>query len=304
MSIWVLSNQDFFSTKVATGTSIVNSASIYLNATQIYGRINQDHTFPLFVLMILVIATRLFVFFMHRIVKLLRFTCNFCFGDTSKREAFLEEYNRAYELSHAQRQVTTYPRAVERNIIKGLATYNILQNPLYKELFGITWRFALEHQHVRSVQFSKGAAASIQDDIEGDAAQIDMLTRNRLLRMDQVYKGRPPSSGIVANFNTLSQKNTNAKYWDAPFRDPATSGLPPDTLLATASLTPHSSPYSPPVITHSMNRERGLSPVFVRGGVQTAAHQTTPTPTLNPSPSASARGHNVAANIKNARGFH
>jgi hypothetical protein len=49
----------------------------------------------------------------------------------------------------------TYVRAVQRNLIKGLATYNVLQNPLYKEAFGITWKFAVDHRDVRSVRSIK-----------------------------------------------------------------------------------------------------------------------------------------------------
>lgn len=49
----------------------------------------------------------------------------------------------------------TYVRAVKRNLIKGLATYNILQNPAYKEAFGITWKFAIDHHDVRSIRKHK-----------------------------------------------------------------------------------------------------------------------------------------------------
>lgn len=51
--------------------------------------------------------------------------------------------------------VVTYTRAVQRNLIKGLATYNILQNPKYKESFAITWKFAMSNKSVRSVRMNK-----------------------------------------------------------------------------------------------------------------------------------------------------
>lgn len=51
--------------------------------------------------------------------------------------------------------VVTYTRAVQRNLIKGLATYNILQNPIYKESFAITWKFAMANKNVRSVRNNK-----------------------------------------------------------------------------------------------------------------------------------------------------
>ena len=37
-------------------------------------------------------------------------------------------------------------------LLLGLATYNILQNPVYKEAFGITWKFAVDNKDVRSVR--------------------------------------------------------------------------------------------------------------------------------------------------------
>lgn len=40
----------------------------------------------------------------------------------------------------------------------GLASYNILHNPRYKEGFAISWRFAMTHQHVRSIRLDKGAS--------------------------------------------------------------------------------------------------------------------------------------------------
>jgi hypothetical protein len=51
--------------------------------------------------------------------------------------------------------VVTYTRAVQRNLIKGLATYNILQNPIYKESFAITWKFAMSNKNVRAVRNNK-----------------------------------------------------------------------------------------------------------------------------------------------------
>lgn len=68
----------------------------------------------------------------------------------------------------------TYTRAVQRNLIKGLATYNILQNPVYKDAFGITWKFAVEHKDVNAIRLDKGAA----DEEDDDAAKADKLQRD------------------------------------------------------------------------------------------------------------------------------
>lgn len=52
----------------------------------------------------------------------------------------------------AAKDVVAYTRAVQRNLIKGLSNYNILLNPVYKEAFGITWKFAAENKNVRDVK--------------------------------------------------------------------------------------------------------------------------------------------------------
>ena len=50
--------------------------------------------------------------------------------------------------------------------MKGLNSYNILQNPFYKDAFGITWKFALEHTHVSEIRFDQGAAVDEDEDVE------------------------------------------------------------------------------------------------------------------------------------------
>ncbi len=60
-----------------------------------------------------------------------------------------------YVPTNAAYSLVTFTRAVERNLIKGLSSYNILQNPQYKEAFGISWTFANTHNHLREVRSEK-----------------------------------------------------------------------------------------------------------------------------------------------------
>ena len=73
----------------------------------------------------------------------------------------------------------SYPRAVQRNLIKGLATYNILHNPKYKEKFAITWKFAMRHRHVRSVILYDTVTDILTNEHEkdGDAKRTERLRR-------------------------------------------------------------------------------------------------------------------------------
>jgi hypothetical protein len=45
-----------------------------------------------------------------------------------------------------------YSSARDREIIRGLSTYNILQNPKYQEAFAITPEFAATHNRVSSIR--------------------------------------------------------------------------------------------------------------------------------------------------------
>jgi hypothetical protein len=59
----------------------------------------------------------------------------------------------------------TYTRAVERGLITGLHTYNILLNPRYQAAFAISDRFAERHRHLESL---RGHMALPFDDEESD----------------------------------------------------------------------------------------------------------------------------------------
>ncbi len=45
-----------------------------------------------------------------------------------------------------------YSSARDREIMKGLSSYNILQNPKYQEAFAITPEFAASHNRVTSIR--------------------------------------------------------------------------------------------------------------------------------------------------------
>lgn len=82
-------------------------------------------------------------------------------------------------------KTVSYPRAVQRNLIKGLATYNILHNPKYKEQFAITWKFAMRHRHVRSVVFYDTVTDVLSNEHEkdADAKRTEKLRRASALPM-------------------------------------------------------------------------------------------------------------------------
>jgi len=64
----------------------------------------------------------------------------------------------------------TYSGARARGVIKGLASYNILQNPKYQEAFAITPAFAMTHNRLSSIRGynTKEANLSCSDSYDSD----------------------------------------------------------------------------------------------------------------------------------------
>eukprot|EP00968_Pinguiococcus_pyrenoidosus_P015784 scaffold1472_cov300-Pinguiococcus_pyrenoidosus.AAC.7 len=57
----------------------------------------------------------------------------------------------AEHVSDALSTRVSYSHAKRRRLIRGLASYNILQNPVYKDLFHISDKFASVHKHLTSI---------------------------------------------------------------------------------------------------------------------------------------------------------
>lgn len=59
-----------------------------------------------------------------------------------------------------------------------MSTYNILQNPKYKEQFAITWKFAMNNKSVRSVRNNKARAAEASDETDADKMEVKFYDKN------------------------------------------------------------------------------------------------------------------------------
>jgi len=175
MSIWVLSNKELFDSGTSTSTSqlvLSNSAvDAATNHTTLRDRIIGTHTFPLFLLMCAVLLFMFIKFLVQRLtISAEEYWSRFlCWTSNRKSQS---------GLGKAQYMVS-YTRAVQRNLIKGLSTYNLLQNPLYKEAFSITWKFAVANKTVRSVRTLKSKAQYSADEV--DAEKVERLQRTSIL---------------------------------------------------------------------------------------------------------------------------
>jgi len=198
MSVWVLSNNDLFSSNSgnqSTSSGLVQS-SVF--GTTIKDKITGYATFPLFMCFCAVIGLHLLYYYYKYSKKTIDRVYDFFFGFCSAkyREQMIARRKKT------PLQNITFTRAVQRNLIKGLASYNILQNPTYKEAFGITWKFAVENKGVRDVRKMKAKAQATED--EDDAAKVEELTRNavglpRNLRSQPAKAGKKMAGGLDRN---------------------------------------------------------------------------------------------------------
>lgn len=168
MSIWVLSNNALFNTNRDDNSSVVNTS--VFGAT-IAEKITAKATFPLFITFCVLIFMRLMMSFLRAFWQTLMkiYMMFFAFLCAKRAAAYAKKKPKK---KSAAKDVVAYTRAVQRNLIKGLSTYNILLNPHYKEAFGITWKFAAENKNVRDVKNIKAKAHAGAD--EDDAAKADV----------------------------------------------------------------------------------------------------------------------------------
>lgn len=168
MSIWVLSNPELFDNSgSATSPAAVvkNSIPQYSIRDQMFG----SNTFPLLVMLCAIV--------LYEFVRIVLTTTK-CQNETTDQVDRRKSAKAQYFVN--------YTRAVQRNLIKGLSTYNVLQNPIYKEAFAITWKFAVSNNTVRSVRTLKRKAHVDAD--EDDADKVEMMRRTSILESEKKRK--------------------------------------------------------------------------------------------------------------------
>merc|ERR1711871_357850 len=213
MGLWTLSNDDIFESD--WGADAENASALQLELlsydllSQISSKLYQSHMFPIVLLLICSIGLKLLLY-LHKYLSEIGFltiVAEFlnCGNDTNKTNKVKAETNKKKRIcgvgggglgslfkkllsevnedDHQNMNIAravSYPRAVQRNLIKGLATYNILHNPIYKENFAITWKFAMKHKHVRSVLLYDSTSSNTYTEAVKDA---DALRAERLRRV-------------------------------------------------------------------------------------------------------------------------
>jgi hypothetical protein len=161
MSIWTLSNENIFSSNPDS------LAPSYLSSGTSSQKINYPQTRPLFIIFCIVVAT-LAVYMIAKEVEVRYFQLR-AWVAGEDRDFFLgARKSIAQAIGFAAFVNGGFLRAVQRNLIKELASYSILKNPKYKELFGISWEFAAKNKRLSAIRKSITKLASVDVDINAD----------------------------------------------------------------------------------------------------------------------------------------
>jgi|AntRauTorckE5430_2_1112549.scaffolds.fasta_scaffold02934_2 hypothetical protein len=137
MSCWILGNNQIFS-----GESIVNNVPIdIVRQLKLKDIMLKKH-----IVILEIIAV---IFLMNILVKKIMST----FGATLQRIMQCICFRKGDKVKKLQAVMNTvqvtYSGARARGVIKGLASYNILQNPNYQDDFAISPEFAMNHNRLR-----------------------------------------------------------------------------------------------------------------------------------------------------------
>lgn len=163
-AIWTLSNDEIFQSNI-TPNELTNAGSKGLSrtgelkwlATYLWDICTLDSTLPLFILLIILSLSLIAEAVVEATYGSVGQVVLSIFGNVCSQWHYMSQM-KAYYVQKGQKQLT-YSRAVQRGLIKGLASYNILQNPFYMEAFAISSNFASQHHTMKSMRFATGGAA-------------------------------------------------------------------------------------------------------------------------------------------------
>jgi hypothetical protein len=168
LSIWMLGNRAIFESQDFNDEQEIKSFESSYNPLKVHNNLQQEHVVPLAGFLIVFVTlwfvnvqTKEFTHFTKQFINCI--TC----GTGGRHEKLVGAMNTVS---------VSYTRARERGLIKGLASYNILQNPKYQEAFSIDAKFASEHKHVTSIRkLAVNGAAPPPGALRREQEENDML---------------------------------------------------------------------------------------------------------------------------------
>ena len=145
MSLWMMGNEEIFQGEALSGQEYPAGLGYGISANQsLRDKLLKKHLFPLEVALFVSVAwtlvSNISSTFLRKVCGFLQ--CLICMTGT-KVKALTESMNTV---------TVSYSSARDRGIIKGLTSFNILQNPTYQEAFAITPDFANSHSRIESIR--------------------------------------------------------------------------------------------------------------------------------------------------------
>jgi hypothetical protein len=196
MSIWMLSNPEIFSNRdlvSGTLTSISQQEQHGTVAAAFVKNIYYPQTYPLFV-MFMMISGSLVLYSMTKLLLEVYQRLKILINGDLQQKITIQRYIKEFH----NKAAPAFSRAVRSNYISGLASYNILHNPIYKERFGVSWRFALTHNGLRDVR--KSALIADEDD--------DIIkAHNTILRKYRLQAGNSSNRNLLVR--SCSKRHTH-----------------------------------------------------------------------------------------------
>ena len=142
MSLWMMGCEQIFEGERLSGRQYADQFN--KRASTSFGdKLAKRHMIPILGSLVVFVAAML----LSRVSKtFLRKVCGCLRCLTCSRGSKIKNLKRSMNTVQVD-----YSSARDREIIKGLSTYNILQNPKYQEAFAITPEFAANHNRVTSI---------------------------------------------------------------------------------------------------------------------------------------------------------
>lgn len=230
MSIWTFTKVN----AVLTTSAVAVSASPW--NFSVLQTASYEHTFPLFCLFFVIVIVLLTQYFSQLVQSTFTRTSAFLckkeskwYEDSNNWDAYEKQYKDRYILwsnkiggGKGYRMITGgLTRAIQRNLVKGLVSYNMLKNLKYKELFALSSKFLKKHSQLNKIRFDKIDSFQAADD-NGNKRKSKRRVKSMSSRSDSNNVASPPLYDIF-NRRRTSPASSNGSNNGGNVSSPASS---------------------------------------------------------------------------------
>lgn len=208
VSVWTLSNQNIFSSTAYSQSASITSKGTELGFGLFFQKCQYPQTFPLFIFTCAVVFG-IFAYYLFKRLRLLwlRFW-SWMRGDHKNEVSPERQVEIAQSLGLGANIQGGFIRAVQRNLLKDLASYSILKNPIYKDRFSISWNFASKHRRASHVRLSsrhmfddQSAGGAHEEEDDELMNRDDPIQGERMRRLRQSFESDAERSARLSEYN-------------------------------------------------------------------------------------------------------